>query len=281
MTARLERIDPETPLNVVNRFGITTLAADLEAGTIVASMPIAGMTNPLTGLPTIAGLAVLVDDVAGRANYYRTSREQWTVSSELTVDINPVAYSSLVAAPDEPVIASARGVGAPGSPLLSVCDLVHAGQPIGVGTVHTLALEGGPDTPVTGGADPLIRTPSTTLADLMAVEPLPGGDQAARLRQRPDPIVNNLLGIVHGGVSSAALELVAAAAINHDRSDPQRTGSIRVNFLRPFIVAADASAESVYAGTALRVGRSTAVADAHAIGQDGKVALVARVTTYR
>lgn len=109
MTARLERIDPETPLNVVNRFGITTLAADLEAGTIVASMPIAGMTNPLTGLPTIAGLAVLVDDVAGRANYYRTSREQWTVSSELTVDINPVAYSSLVAAPDEPVIASARG----------------------------------------------------------------------------------------------------------------------------------------------------------------------------
>lgn len=91
-------------------------------------------------------------------------------------------------------------------------------------------------------------------------------------------MINNLLGIVHGGVSSAGLELVASAAINSAGADqPMRTASIRVNFLRPFV----AGAQSVYAGTALRVGRSYAVGDARAVGDDGKVAVIARVTGYR
>jgi acyl-coenzyme A thioesterase PaaI-like protein len=55
-----------------------------------------------------------------------------------------------------------------------------------------------------------------------------------------------------------------------------RTASLRVNFLRPFF----AGAESRYEGTRLRVGRSTAVGDARALGDDGKVAITARVTAY-
>jgi acyl-coenzyme A thioesterase PaaI-like protein len=50
-----------------------------------------------------------------------------------------------------------------------------------------------------------------------------------------------------------------------------------VNFLRPFF----ASGESRYVATPVRVGRNTAVADAQAIGADGKTALTARVTAYR
>jgi acyl-coenzyme A thioesterase PaaI-like protein len=50
-----------------------------------------------------------------------------------------------------------------------------------------------------------------------------------------------------------------------------------VNFLRPFFAGAD----SRYEGTPVRVGRNTAVGDAQAIGDDGKVALTARVTAYR
>jgi hypothetical protein len=34
-------------------------------------------------------------------------------------------------------------------------------------------------------------------------------------------------------------------------------------------------------GTALRVGRSSGIADAQAIGEDGKVAITARLTAYR
>jgi acyl-coenzyme A thioesterase PaaI-like protein len=66
--------------------------------------------------------------------------------------------------------------------------------------------------------------------------------------------------------------------VNQDRTDDLlQTASLRVNFLRPFF----AGSESRYAGTPLRVGRNTAVGDAQAIGDDGKVAITARVTAYR
>lgn len=270
-------VDPETPLSVLRRFGITTLAQDFDEFTVVASMAVAGLTNPFTGAPSVAPLAILVDDVAGRVNYYRRGRGEWTVSSELTVDLAPGAVDIMLTDPDQPVVASARPVGPSGNTLLSACTLTHGGTLIGGGTVHTVPIGGGPDEPVSRGEDPLVRTRSTTLAELMAAEPMPAADGTYRLRQLPDPMVNNLIGIVHGGVSSAGLELVAAAAVNHDQDTPLQTASIRVNFLRPFF----AGAQSRYEGTALRVGRTSAVGDARAVGDDGKPAVIARVTAYR
>lgn len=270
-------IDPETPLSVLRRFGITALDEDLSEFTVVASMPLGGMTNPFTGQPSLAGLAILVDDVAGRVNFYRRGRGQWTVSSELTVEMTPGAVASLAAAPDEPVVASARPLGPAGATMLSVCTLSHRGTVIGGGTVHTVPLAGGPEEPLRRGDDPLVRTPDTTFEDLMAADPMPVDGGTYRLLQRPDPMINNLIGIVHGGVSSAGLEIVAAAAINHGQSEPLQTASIRVNFLRPFV----AGAQSAYEGTALRIGRTVAVGDARAIGDDGTVSVIARVTGYR
>ncbi|WP_293306902.1 PaaI family thioesterase [Mycolicibacterium sp.] len=271
-------IDPETPIPVLRRFNVKTLEQDYDDCTVVASMPLGGMRNPLTGLPSVAGLAILVDDVAGRANFFRRGRGQWTVSSELTVELNPDAAESLLASPDEPVIASARPLGLAGPPLLAVCTLTHCGAVIGGGTVHTMPVNAGPGGPRRIADDPIAGDLNASLAQLMAVDPLPVEDGIHRLHQRTDPMINNLLGIVHGGVSSAGLELVASAAINSAGADqPMRTASIRVNFLRPFV----AGAQSVYAGTALRVGRSYAVGDARAVGDDGKVAVIARVTGYR
>lgn len=272
-------VDPETPLSVVRRFGIVTLAQS--DATVVAEMPMAGMCNPLTGLPSIAGLAVLVDDVGGRVNYYRRERGQWTVSSELTVDMSPGALEHLAADPDDPVRASARPLGPAGATMLSVCTLTHRGRVIGGGTVRTMPLPGGPESPSNRGDDPLRRTARTTLAELMAVEPLPATGGTHRLRQVPDPMINNLIGIVHGGVSSAGLELVGSAAFNHEQDPPLRTESLRVNFLRPFVASSTAGAESVYEATALRIGRTSAVADAAALGEDGRPAVIARVTGYR
>ncbi len=274
---RGEGLDPETPISVLSRFAITTIERDLSEFTVVGAMPIGGMRNPFTGLPTIAGLAVLVDDVAGRVNYDRCERGQWTVSSELVVEMSPGAIDSILAAPDEPVVASARPVGPGGATLLAVCTLSHRGIVIGGGTVRTMPLAGGPDEPLWRGDDPLVRTPNTSLAELMAVEPIAVADGTYRLRQQPDPMINNLIGIVHGGVSSAGLELVAAAAINHEQSQPFRTASIRINFLRPFL----AGAQSVYEGTALRIGRTSAIGDSRAVGDDGKTSVIARVTGYR
>ena len=274
---RGEGLDPETPISVLSRFAITTIERDLSEFTVVGAMPIGGMRNPFTGLPTIAGLAVLVDDGAGRVNYDRCERGQWTVSSELVVEMSPGAIDSILAAPDEPVVASARPVGPGGATLLAVCTLSHRGIVIGGGTVRTMPLAGGPDEPLWRGDDPLVRTPNTSLAELMAVEPIAVADGTYRLHQQPDPMINNLIGIVHGGVSSAGLELVAAAAINHEQSQPFRTASIRINFLRPFL----AGAQSVYEGTALRIGRTSAIGDSRAVGDDGKTSVIARVTGYR
>jgi len=271
------RVDPETPISVIRRFAIATLERDLSQFTVVGAMPIGGMCNPFTGLPTVAGLAVLVDDVAGRVNYDRCGRGQWTVSSELAVEMSPGAIDSILAAPDEPVVANARPVGPAGATLLAICTLTHRGTVIGGGTVRTMPITGGPDEPTGRGDDPVERTPETSLAQLMAVEPIASGDGAYRLHQQPDPMINNLIGIVHGGVSSAGLELVAAAAINHEQSEPFRTASIRINFLRPFF----AGAQSIYEGTALRVGRTSAIADSRAVGDDGKTSVIARVTGYR
>lgn len=270
-------VDPETPISVLRRFAITTHERDLSQFTVRAAMPIGGMCNPFTGLPTVAGLAVLVDDVAGRVNYDRCGRGQWTVSSELSVEMSPGAIDSILAAPDEPVEANARPVGPPGATLLAICTLTHRGTVIGGGTVRTMPITGGPDGPMVRGDDPVERTPDTSLAQLMAVEPKAVDDGTYRLHQRPDPMINNLIGIVHGGVSSAGLELVAAAAINHEQSEPFRTASIRINFLRPFF----AGAQSVYEGTALRIGRTSAIADSLAVGDDGKTSVIARVTGYR
>ena len=273
----VDGLDPETPISVLRRFGIVTLAQDLTDFTVTASMPLGGMTNPFTGEPSLAALAVLVDDVAGRVNYLRRDRGQWTVSSELNVEITPGAVDRLLADPDDPVLASARPLGPAGATTLAVCTLTHRDTVIGGGTVRTMPLPGGPTELPRRGEDPVLAASAITLARLMAVDPLPAEAGTYRLHQRPDPMINNLLGIVHGGVSSAGLELVAAAAFNHQQSRPLRTASIRVNFLRPFA----AGAQSVYEATPVRVGRTSAIADATAVGDDGKVAVIARVTGYR
>ena len=282
---RFDGLDPETPLSVLRRFAVTTLEQDMTDFTVAAQMPFAGMCNPFTGLPSLAALGILVDDVAGRVNYNRRPAGLWTVSSELTVEISPGALERVAADPHDPVVANARPVGPPGATLLSVCTLTHRGTVIGGGTVRTMPLPGGPESPLLRGDDPLVRTAATSLAELMAVEPLPVHDGAYRLRQNPDPMINNLIGIVHGGVSSAGLELVASAAFNHEQDIPFRTASIRVNFLRPFSATLETGAQSayeaVYEAEPLRIGRTSAIADATAVGADGKAAVIARVTGYR
>lgn len=269
--------DPETPESVLTRFGIVTLEENFADFTVVASMPVGGMLNPFTGMPTIGALAILVDDVAGRANFHRRGSGQWTVSSELTVELSPDGIDSILASPDQPVVASGSPLGPHGATLLAIATLTHRGTTIGVGTVRTVAITGGPDGPVPRGQDGLVRTPQTSLVELMSADAQAPQGGTYLLGQRPDSIINNLIGIVHGGVSSTGLELVASAAINHGQSEPLRTASIRVNFLRPFF----AGERSRYEGAAVRVGRNSAIGDAQAVGDDGKAAIMARITGYR
>jgi uncharacterized protein (TIGR00369 family) len=148
---------------------------------------------------------------------------------------------------------------------------------IGGGTVRSFFIAAGDVVPQYR-PETLRRTPHTALSDLMAVSAAPDSADRVVLSQGVDRNLNNDIDIVHGGVAAAGLELAASAAINRNRSDgPLQTGSLRVNFLRPFF----AGDESRYEGTRLRVGRSTGVGDAQALGDDGNVAITGRVTAYR
>jgi uncharacterized protein (TIGR00369 family) len=264
------------PLNTpLGRMGVDTVRE--AADRCVASIPVGGLRNPLTGAPSLAPLAMLVDHVGGLVNHYRRSPDEWTVSAELAVEFTPDAISVVTAAPDVPVVAVGRPFGTKGSAPLSLCELTHAKQLVATATVRSFHIDA-PGHLVEWPTEFADGEPPETLSDRLAVEVAESGGQAKVLRQLSDPVVNNSIGVVHGGVSAAALELVASAALNDGHSEaPLQTASLRVNYLRQF----RGSNESRYEGTVVRVGRSTGVADARAVGSDGKVALLARLTAYR
>jgi len=267
--------DIETPATLQIRFGIEFLEVSLTDTTVVMSMPMSGLRNPFTGAPAVGPLAILVDAAAGLVNHYRRRADRWTVSSELSLDVNPngiEAINDLAL----PVVGSARAVGPVGSTPLSICTLTCGDTVIGTGTVRSVFISA--DSVTAKRAPQKLLHGSPTLAELMAVQIHSGEDGSRVLSQHTDPDLNNDVGIVHGGMASAGLELAASAAINSDRSAGLlQTASMRVNFVRPFF----AGGTSRYVGTPVRVGRSTGIADAQAIGDDGRVALTARVTAYR
>lgn len=259
------------------RFAIT----NVESGPTryAATMPLDGLLNPFTGSPSLGPLAVLVDHIAGFANHDRRPDGHWTVSSELAMEFAPDAQATIAAQPGLPVLAVSRPVGAAGGTSLSECTLTHDGATIGLATVRTFYIAAAVHVPgafeqPTEPAEPL----PAGLADLMAVEIAETGGGGPVLRQTAHPAVNNTLGAVHGGVAAAGLELVASAVLNADRAEsPLRTASLRINYLRRLI----GGGRSHYTATALHAGRSSGVAEAHGIGDDGKVALTARLTAYR
>jgi uncharacterized protein (TIGR00369 family) len=264
--------DLETPDSIQVRFGIDYLESDPAAATAAMTMSMSRYRNPFTGAPTIGPLAILVDADAGIVNHYRRRHGQWTVSSELSMDVSLDGIGDL----DGPVLATAHALSPLGSTSLGICTLSYEGTVIGGGTVRSFFV----NTEARSSEWPsetLALTAETSIADRMAVA-VQRDAVGHVLMQGIDPNLNNEIDIVHGGVASAGLEFAASAAVNAGRADtPLQTASLRVNFMRPFI----AGANSRYVGTSLRVGRNTAIGDAQAIGDDGKVALTARVTAYR
>ncbi|MBX7448643.1 PaaI family thioesterase [Mycolicibacterium sp. 3033] len=263
------------PLNhPLGRFGIETDDDDPDLAT--ASIPTAGLINPLTGLPTIAPLAMLVDHVAGAANHARRAADEWTVSSELALEIAPGAIEAIAAHPEHPVAGTARPVGPKATTALALCELSVDEVVIATATVRSFYIPS-PGTFTTWPQGPGATSVGSHLADRMAVEVGESGGSSTVLVQRDDPAVYNGVGVIHGGVSSMALELVGSAALNAGDGPEFVTGSLRVNFLRPMHGGTGAH----YSATPARMGRRSAVVDAVAIGSDGRPALTGRVTAYR
>lgn len=262
----------ETPDTILRRFAITGIKDDAKQAVSVMSMPVADLVNPFTGAPTVGPLAILLDAAGGKSNHFRRTSAEWTVTSELSLEISPDGADVVLSHPGQPVVANCRPLGPKGATALSVCTFSVGDIVIGGGTVRSFYLPSGRE--VVGTAPVNVPEPRQPLTELMSV----GLVEPNVLAQREDAILNNSLGIINGGVASTGLELVAAAAVAAELplGQSMHTASLRVNFLRPFF----AGESSRYVGTPMRVGRRTAVGDAEAIGNDGKVALTARITTY-
>ncbi len=263
------------PVNTaLGRFGIADLVDSPDP--YISSMPAAGLVNPLTEAPTAGPLAVLVDHAVGLVNHYRRAADEWTVSSELSLELSPTALTVIADHPDIPVVATARPVGARAASAFGSCELTIDDIVIGTGTVRSVYVAHPGDFPQEWPAPDEGPRP-TDLVDIMALRV---GDQngSVVIHQRRNAALNNSLAIVHGGVAAAGLELAASAALNAGRPERTlKTASLRVNFLRQFF----SGGESQYVGTALHTGRRSGVADAQAVGADGDVALIGRVTAYR
>jgi len=262
------------PTTALGRFCVADLVESPDP--YVSSMPLAGLCNPVTGAPSIGPLAVLVDRAGGLVNHCRRASDEWTVSAELSLEVSADALSAVERAPQAAVVATARPIGTKGSSALGHCELTVGETTIGVATVRSAYIAHPGDLPQPWPQTGDGSRPSD-LAEIMAlhVEPTDG---VPIIRQRDDPALNNSLGIMHGGVAAAGVELAASAVLNSGGAgEPFVTASLRVNFLRRFV----SGGESRYTARALRVGRRTAVADAQAVGADGEIALVARVTAYR
>ena len=104
---RTNEHDLETPESVQVRFGICYVKSRPAEAIAAPTMPMERFRNPFTGAPTVGPLAILVDAAAGIVNHYRRRPGQWTVSSELSMDLSLDGVGDL----DGPVLATAHAFG--------------------------------------------------------------------------------------------------------------------------------------------------------------------------
>ena len=123
--------DLETPDSIQVRFGISYVESRPAEAIAALTMSMEKFRNPFTGAPTVGPLAILVDAAAGIVNHYRRRPGQWTVSSELSMDVSLDGVGEL----DGPVLATAHALGPLGATSLGICTLTYDGRVIGGGTV--------------------------------------------------------------------------------------------------------------------------------------------------
>jgi hypothetical protein len=139
-------------------------------------------------------------------------------------------------------LATARPCGRNGQNALGLCEFTHRDSVIATATVRSFYIQ---------APGHLAEWPACLSG------PLPPGSLAERMAVR-------------------VAESGGAARVLVRDDQPLHTASLRVNFLRQF----HSGPESRYEGTALRVGCSSGVAEARAVGKDGKAAIISRVTAY-
>ena len=127
-----------TAEHLLPRFGIEVLDIDEDAASMTMSMPLWTKRNPLTGLTAIGSLAILVDAVSGGTNHIRRNPDEWSLSTELTVDLFPGVLAASPDVTDTPVIARSWPVGTRNRMALSACEFTINDEIIGSGSARNM-----------------------------------------------------------------------------------------------------------------------------------------------
>ncbi|MUL49430.1 MULTISPECIES: PaaI family thioesterase [unclassified Mycolicibacterium] len=260
---------------VEERFGIEICLYEQDSGTAHMRMPISVWRNQLTGAATIGPLPLLVDD-SGSTVAYALRGDGWPVTSELNIQLRHDALATLERSAGDYLQSQVHAVDVNHHGALAACRLTVGDNLIGTATVRAVFINGGL-LDYLQPSETLTNKSERSLAELMAATAAPTDDGTQILMQRPDPMIFNASSNVHGGVAAMGLEIVGSAAILDACGPGYWTGSLQVNYPRPFV----AGPTSRYVGELMRRGSTVAVAEAQALGDNGKTAVTARLTAYR
>lgn len=263
----------------------------LDGGEVVGSMATGPWLTGPAGHPVAGAVGVLIDNVLGLAIIRRRPPGHWSVSAEISLDlVAPVpADGGRLTSRGQLVHAGAHGGVASGT----VTDA--AGQVIALCGQHSRWVANLPEDPRTraavsrpqdlealdlGALDPGTRDPAAaagratgSLAALLGarVQATEGG---AELDLTVTADLANPLGNLHGGITFAACDLVAQAALVA-AGGPTQTASIHVAYPRPIPLGATPrfQARLRHRGRGLGIVAVTVTTD------DDKPRVIATVTT--
>jgi uncharacterized protein (TIGR00369 family) len=268
----------------------------LEGEEVVCSMPTGGWLRGPAGFPPGGVLGVLIDDVLGFAIIRQRPDAFWTVSAEISADLvgQLPADGSVIHARGRSLHSGRHGGFAAGSitdsagRLIAVCRQhgrwvttmpENPGTPTGplpaeqAGLVLPAEQAGTP--PRSAVVRPALPEPAVApdLAALLGarVQATEGG---AVLELEVTPDVGNPLGNLHGGISFAACDLAAQAAL-HAAGGPAQTASIRVSYPRPIPPGSTARFEA----RLLHQGRGLGIVSVTGTAGGGKPCVLATVMT--
>ncbi|HEX3956732.1 MAG TPA: PaaI family thioesterase [Trebonia sp.] len=242
---------------------------------VVASMASGPWLNGPAGSPPGGVLGVLIDDVLGFAIARHRGPGQWSVSAEISLDLTgPVpADGSRIEARARHVHSGPHGGISSGTvhdasgTLIALCrqhgrwvttvprDPMTPPEP---GT--EAAASAAAQAPAAAGTSAPWRPPASLAALLRArVQPTEGG---AALDLEVTPDLTNPLGNLHGGITFAACDLAAQAALRA-AGGPTQTASIHVTYPRPMPLGAAPRFEArvLHRGRSLGIVRVTATVD--------------------
>jgi len=215
--------------------GITRTA--IVGDDVVTSMASGPWLNGPAGIPPGGVLGVLADDVLGLAIARGRGAGWWTVSAEISLDlVRPVPVDgSRIEATGRHVHSGPYGGISSGTVrdasgrLVAMCR--QHGRWVNIETAGPVALPEVPgEAAAQEGATARWAAPASLEAVLGArAQPTEGG---ALLDLPVTENVTNPLGNLHGGITLAACDLAAQAAL-HAAGGPTQTATIHVNYPRP------------------------------------------------